>query len=66
MFDSKDKEVFAQILQLAKEGDENAIFFLQKKYNLKVYTPKEIERINFLMSSQGLPLEQAINQMKGE
>lgn len=66
MFTPKDKEVFAQITQLAKEGDENATLFLRTKYSMKVFTQKEIDRINDLRNSLNLTTEQAIQQLRKE
>lgn len=51
------------IFQLAKEGDKEAIRYLQDVYHLKVYTFEEIDRINTFIR-EGLSIERAIKQAK--
>jgi hypothetical protein len=52
------------LCQAAKSGHKEATFFLKEKFNMRVYTNYEIERIN-LYISEGLTLDEAIRRLDG-
>jgi uncharacterized protein YoaH (UPF0181 family) len=57
-----DKDTLNKILELAKEGQKDAIEYLRREYSLKVFTYKELERINELRV-KGLSTHQAIKEV---
>lgn len=63
MFDPKEKETYAQILEMAKRGNEEAIRYLKRVFSLYVYTYDEVEKVNALIL-QGATQDEAIKRVK--
>lgn len=65
MFDPKEKETYAQILEMAKRGNEEAVKYLKRTYKLYVYTYEMVKRVNALIE-KGASRDEAIKQVKEE
>lgn len=62
----KTNELLKAALDLAKDGNKDAIKALRDAFSLKVFTHKEIERVNALRLECGLSINEAIKQARKE
>jgi len=66
MFTPKESILMAEVAELAKGSNQEAIDYLRQRFSLRVFTFEEIRRVNHLRFEQGMTINQAIEQVNTE